>query len=129
MKAVFEIGGTVPDILQIITDQPNYRSIYDPGFHSGRMISQLDEFTWVFYQRVKKVAFIAGRDFMIALHFHFAPEENKGRGVMYFVGFSDPSLEDLVPAVQDIVRGDMPIAGWILEDITEDPSFPRARIT
>lgn len=78
---------------------------------------------------MKKVSIVASRDFMLIFHFHFAPEENNGRGVMYFIGFSDPAIENMVPLPDDVVRGDMPIAGWRLEDISSSPSQPKVRVT
>lgn len=49
MKVVFEVDGTVPDVLLVITDQESYRKIYDPAYHSGIFLEKLDDFTWVFY--------------------------------------------------------------------------------
>jgi len=129
MKVVFEVEGTVADVLLVITDQESYRKIYDPAYHSGLFLEKLDEFTWIFYQRVKKVSIVASRDFMLTFHFHYAPDENNGRGVMYFIGFSDPAIENLVPLPDDVVRGDMPIAGWKLEDISSSLSHPKTKVT
>ncbi len=66
---------------------------------------------------------------MLNFHFHFKPEENNGKGTMYFIGFSDPSIENLVPLPEEVVRGEMPIAGWRLEDISTNPSHPKIKVT
>ena len=51
----------------------------------------MNDFIWINYTRIKRVAVISGRDIIIIVNFTVNEE-----GVIYIVGFSD-EREDLVP--------------------------------
>lgn len=61
---------------------------------------------------MKKVAIVAGRDFILIFHWCVTPE-----GVVYISAFSD-DREDLVPLNPDLVRGGVAIAGWKVEPLS-----------
>jgi len=61
------------------------------------------------------VAVVSGRDIIMILNFTVNEE-----GVIYIVCFSD-EREDLVPLQPNLVRAGLPIGGWKIQHIDNQP--------
>jgi hypothetical protein len=91
MYAIYEIDGTVIELLKILSNDPKYKKIYDPSFFSREYLQRIDEHTWMTYLRVKKVAIVSGRDWILIYHWNVTED-----GIVYLTGFS-VDREDIVP--------------------------------
>lgn len=103
------------NVLRVLNENHKYRHIYDPAFESQKYLQKVNDFIWINYTRIKRVAVISGRDIIIIVNFTVNEE-----GVIYIVGFSD-EREDLVPLQPDRVRGGLPIGGFKIEHIKNQP--------
>ena len=97
----------------------NYRHLYDPVYESGHFLERIADQTFLIYHKTKKVAIVGPRDFVLMLHFNMTAE-----GVIYAI-VTESGLNHLVPETKSIVRGVLPMGGWKLEPLKEDPSRTR----
>jgi len=65
------------------------------------------------------VVIIGPRDFVLMMHYNVTPE-----GVIYAIAM-ESDCGYLVPETKGIVRGLLPMGGWRLEPLKEDPSKTR----
>ena len=65
------------------------------------------------------MAVVGPRDFVLMLHFNLTPE-----GTIYAI-VTESGLGHLVPESKNIVRGLLPMGGWKLEPLKEDPTRTR----
>ncbi|CAD8196361.1 unnamed protein product [Paramecium octaurelia] len=98
---------TIQEIFEII-EKVEKRGDYDSLFDSGYMVKKLDGDTGIVYQRFKTIKIVVkSRDFVFASRVF--REEN--RWVVIAKSIEYPEL----PPIKESVRGDLKIAGWILQ--------------
>ena len=90
--------------------------MYDPVFDSSSFIERIADQTFLVHNRTKKVMIVGPRDFVLIVHFNKTPE-----GVIYAV-VMESGRGDLVPETKNFVRGVLPLGGWRLEPLKDDPS-------
>jgi hypothetical protein len=103
------------NVLRVLNENHKYRQIYDPTFESQKYLQKINDFIWISYTKIKKIAVISGRDVILILN--FTVDEN---GIVYIVGFSE-DRDDLVPPNPNYVRAALPIGGWKLEPLNSSP--------
>ncbi len=54
---------------QVISNS-DLKKQFDDTYEDGRLIEKIADQTYIMYQRVKKVAIVSGRDFVLLLHFN-----------------------------------------------------------
>jgi hypothetical protein len=67
MKAVANVNRPASIILKVIGDD-RYRRDYDVVFDGGHNIEKIADQTWFHYEKSKKIAVVAARDFVIIVH-------------------------------------------------------------
>jgi hypothetical protein len=115
LKVQVDVEGSMENVLRVLNENHKYRSIYDPSFESQKYLQKINDFVWMNYTRIKKVAVISGRDVILVLY--FTVDEN---GIVYVVVYS-VEREDLVPIHPNYVRAALPIGGWKLEPRVDKP--------
>jgi hypothetical protein len=118
IKATAIINRSTQQIFRVIGDD-NYRHLYDPTYESGYFLERIADQTFLIYHKTKKVAVVGPRDFVLMLHFNLSPE-----GTIYAI-VTESGLGHLVPESKNIVRGLLPMGGWKLEPLKEDPTRTR----
>lgn len=113
MKVELTVEGSMENVLRVLNENHKYRRIYDPSFESQKYLQKVNDFIWISYTRIKKVAVISGRDVILILNFTVNED-----GIVYIVVFSD-EREDLVPLHPNYVRAGLPIGGWKLEPLKD----------
>lgn len=114
MKAIIEIKADMRDLLLVINDNPRYRKIYDPSFYGGHTIFKVNEHLCLAYCRVKKVGFVSGREFIF---FTYWRVDDNGRVII--LCFSDDESEKHIKCDPELVRGRLPIGGWVFDPVGE----------
>ena len=121
LKVEVIVQGSMETVLRVLNENHNYRHIYDPSFEGQRYLQKINDYIWMSYTRIKKMAVISGRDLILILNFTV-----DDYGTVYIVVYS-VDREDLVPLHPSYVRAAIPIAGWKVEPIKESPG--KVRIT
>ena len=121
LKVEVIVQGSMENVLRVLNENHKYRQIYDPSFENQKYIQKINDYIWMSYTRIKKMAMISGRDLILNLYFTV-----DDTGTVYIVVYS-VDREDLVPLNPNYVRAAIPIAGWKVEPLKESPG--KVRIT
>ncbi len=98
----------------------NYRNLYDPVYDSTTILERIADQTFLLYYRTKKVVVVGPRDFVLMIHFNYHTD-----GALYAL-VMESGLNHLVPESKGIVRGLLPMGGWRIEPMKNDPSRCKA---
>ena len=69
LKVEVIVQGSMENVLRVLNENHKYRQLYDPSFESQRYLQKINDFIWISYTRIKKVAVISGRDVILVLYF------------------------------------------------------------
>jgi hypothetical protein len=69
LKVEVIVQGSMENVLRVLNENHKYRQLYDPSFESQRYLHKINDFIWMSYTRIKKVAVISGRDVVLVLYF------------------------------------------------------------
>ncbi len=86
----------------IFGDERN-KKLYDDSFDEGYLIEKFADQSYFSWFKVKKVAIVSARDFVIILHFNISSD-----GTMFCLAF-DANNKDLVPEIKGLVRASIPV--------------------
>lgn len=106
------------DLLTVVSDNNKYRHIYDSSYQEGHTIERYDNHFCLAYTRIKKVSIVNSREFLI-----FTSWDVDEQGIVRIVCFQDDEAETLYPRSSNIVRGKIPMAGWLYTPLAEKPGF------
>lgn len=96
-----------------------------PSMKSTRLLKTYDERTTLRYLEYKGLAFVSGRDFCNVHHWR-----RTKNGTILAVAYAEERL-DLCPTVSGLVRGELVIAGYVIEPIhgVGDGGAVRTKVT
>jgi hypothetical protein len=69
LKVEVIVQGSMETVLRVLNENHNYRQIYDPSFENQRYLQKINDYIWMSYTRIKKMAVISGRDLILILNF------------------------------------------------------------
>jgi CRISPR/Cas system endoribonuclease Cas6 (RAMP superfamily) len=82
VKAQGFVNRSPVQIFKVISNT-DYRSHYDTTYDTGRLLERIADQTLYVHQKLKKIAVVAARDFMIVLHYNAVRELLEGLTSFY----------------------------------------------
>lgn len=90
-----------------------FRTKWDDNQESMQYVSKIGANTYRGYSRTKKIAIVSGRDFLVH---GFTDVDPDGTIINVVVTPpSDPTLEKQFPPQKGVVRGTLPLSGWVFK--------------